>query len=159
MGWFQRIIDLFRRPRPTPRPTPPAPPPPQPPPQPAADPAGRLFDLINAERKARGLVPFGYEPRLMGMAQQRADDPTVAGVFPHNGWYPLFRQTFPYTEGSEIIAPGYATPEEAVRAFMEERGLVKPHRDAILGDSTHLGTGMAVHGGKVCWVGDLIKLP
>ncbi len=163
-AWLRRLIDLFRprRPVPTP-PVPPLPgpdPAPPPTPLPSADPLD-LIALFNAERAARGLDRLLPEYRLSQAAGRHA------GRLAASGWQPdphtdvagrvledrMREVGYPYGSG-EIIAPGFPSAEHATWAFMNESGLHKPHRDAILSPRyREVGAGVAHRDGVgLVWV-------
>lgn len=70
----------------------------------------RMLDLINADRRAVGLVPFRGDPRLAALARERSTDMATTGVFSHTTsaggtvFDLLTLRGIPWQAASEVIA-------------------------------------------------------
>ena len=101
--------------------------------------AQQVLDLVNKERRQRGIASLRLSSDLMEAAEIRAEE--ISRVFSHtrpNGTScnSMFRNG-QYTIG-ENIAAGYPTPKETVEQWMDSPG----HRANILNaDYTELGVG------------------
>ncbi|HEU4749058.1 MAG TPA: CAP domain-containing protein [Gemmatimonadaceae bacterium] len=107
----------------------------------------RIFDLVNAERKKRGLKALAWNPRLDRAAKIHARNMAtyrkMAHVIPESGLPTLSHRaqhvSYPYSMIAENIALGYADAESVVRGWMESPG----HRRNILNPGvSELGTGV-----------------
>ena len=119
----------------------------------APAPAGnerRLFDMINRERRSRGMAPLVWDSSLTRMARYHSDNMARATFLSHtdrDGLDPAGRAQLLGVHGWKAIAEniaynqGYDDPE----AFALERWMVSPkHRENILnGDFTHAGLAVA----------------
>lgn len=91
-------------------------------------------DLINRERRARGLRPLGRDGRLRAAAFVHAADMGLRGFFNHRGSdggqhvHRIAAQGYRACLAGENIAWGQRSAEEVVRGWMGSPG----HRDIIL---------------------------
>ncbi|HUR00131.1 MAG TPA: CAP domain-containing protein [Gemmatimonadaceae bacterium] len=108
---------------------------------------GRIFDLINGERRQHGLQPLEYNGQLDQMAQIQAANMAyyrqMAHVIPEAKLPTLVDRArsvgYPYGLIAENVALGYPTAETVVNGWMNSRG----HRENIL-DRGLVETGIAV---------------
>lgn len=107
----------------------------------------RIFALVNAERKKRGLKALAWNPRLDQAAKLHARNMAtykkMAHVIPESRFPTLTQRaqyvSYPYAMIAENIALGYPDAESVVRGWMESAG----HRRNILSpDVSELGTGV-----------------
>ncbi len=119
--------------------------------------AARMTDLINADRRTRGLPPVRHEPNLARVAQGHACDMARNGFFGHTG-----SGNVPFAQRvraaglrgcilSENLAMGVRSSQQAHRVWMQSAG----HRQNILRpDTTHVGLGIATprNGRGMRWV-------
>lgn len=97
---------------------------------------GRIFDLINAERRRRGLHPLVFNSQLDQMARIQATNMAyfqkMAHVIPQAQLPALSDRArsvgYPYAEIAENVALGYPSPEAVVQGWMNSSG----HRANIL---------------------------
>jgi uncharacterized protein YkwD len=112
----------------TPRPRPTNPPLPTAPPG-SAGYAGQVIALVNNERAANGLSALTINWTLMSNSQAWSEYMAYNNIFDHSG-----------QNVGENVAAGYATPGDAVAAWMSSEG----HRANILNPSyTQVGAGYA----------------
>jgi uncharacterized protein YkwD len=108
---------------------------------------GRIFDLINTERKRRGLRPLVFNERLDQMARIQAQNMAhfqkMAHVLPEARLPTLADRAhytgYPFREISENVALGYPSGEAAVEGWMNSSG----HRRNILNPGV-VETGIAI---------------
>jgi uncharacterized protein YkwD len=108
---------------------------------------GRIFDLINAERRRRGLRPLVFNARLDQMARIQATNMAyfqkMAHVIPQAQLPTLSDRAhsveYPYAEIAENVALGYPTAEAVVQGWMNSTG----HRANILNPGV-VETGIAI---------------
>ena len=99
-----------------------------------AMPALGVGQLINRERRARGLRPLGQDRRLRAAAFRHAADMGLRGFFNHRGsdgthhGHRIAAQGFRACLAAENIAWGQRSAEEVVRGWMGSSG----HRKIIL---------------------------
>lgn len=104
-----------------------------------------MVDLVNAERRSRGLAPMRHDPQLDALAQAHACDMVRHGFFGHVGSGNRdFAQRVSATGRrgcimSENLAMGVRTPRDAHRAWMGSAG----HRSNILHPG-HAAIGLGV---------------
>lgn len=107
----------------------------------------RIFALVNAERKKRGLKPLASNPRLDQAAKLHARNMAtyrkMAHVIPESRFPTLSHRAqhvaYPYSMIAENIALGYPDAESVVRGWMESPG----HRRNILNPGvSEIGTGV-----------------
>jgi len=107
----------------------------------------RIFALVNAERKKRGLKALASNPRLDQAARLHARNMAtykkMAHVIPESRFPTLSHRaqhvSYPYSMIAENIALGYPDAESVVQGWMESPG----HRRNILSpDVSELGTGV-----------------
>ncbi len=124
------IATFTASPSPTNTPLPTKTPPPPQPAQPGGENfAAQVIALVNAQRAAQGLSALTINWTLMANAQAWSQYMASNNVFYHSG-QPV----------AENIAAGYASPSEAVSAWMNSEG----HRANILNPSyTQVGAGYA----------------
>ncbi|HJQ54039.1 MAG TPA: CAP domain-containing protein [Gemmatimonadaceae bacterium] len=97
---------------------------------------GRIFDLINVERRRRGLRPLVFNAQLDQMARIQATNMAyfqkMAHVIPQAQLPGLSDRArsvgYPYAEIAENVALGYPSPEAVVQGWMNSSG----HRANIL---------------------------
>jgi uncharacterized protein YkwD len=108
----------------------------------------QIFDLINAERRRRGLPALVYNPQLDQMAKiqarQMATFQKMAHVLPGAEMPTLadraHRVGYTYGRIAENVALGYPSPDAVVEGWMTSKG----HRENILDrDVVETGIGMA----------------
>jgi uncharacterized protein YkwD len=108
----------------------------------------QIFDLINGERRQRGLAALVYNAQLDRMAKiqatQMASFQKMAHVLPGAEMPTLadraHRVGYAYGRIAENVALGYATPDAVVEGWMTSKG----HRENILDrDVVETGIGMA----------------
>lgn len=112
---------------------------------------GRIFDLINAERRHQGLPALEYNSQLDRMAQVQAANMAffqkMAHVIPEAKLPTLADRArsvgYPYRQIAENVALGYPTAEAVVDGWMNSRG----HRANIM-DRGLVETGIAVRRSK-----------
>lgn len=101
-----------------------------------------LIDAINAERIALGLSPPHRDERLIQAARRHSLDMATNRFCDHtgsDGSDPLARireSGYPMASGSEVIACGYQTPDDVVRAWKNS-----PGHWAILTSATYVDIG------------------
>jgi len=108
---------------------------------------GRIFDLINAERRHQGLPALQYNSQLDEMAQIQATNMAhfqkMAHVIPEAKLPTLVSRAhavgYPFGQIAENVALGYPTAEGVVNGWMNSRG----HRANILNQGV-VETGIAV---------------
>jgi len=107
----------------------------------------RIFALVNAERKKRGLKALAWNPRLDQAAKLHARNMAtyrkMAHVIPESKFPTLSHRaqhvSYPYSMIAENIALGYSDAESVVRGWMESPG----HRRNILNPGvSEIGTGV-----------------
>lgn len=107
----------------------------------------RIVELVNAERKKRGLKELAWNPRLDQAAKLHAQNMAtyrkMAHVIPESRLPTLTHRaqyvSYPYSMIAENIALGYTNAESVVRGWMESPG----HRRNILHpDVAEVGTGV-----------------
>ncbi len=97
---------------------------------------GRIFDLINGERRRRGLHPLVFNAQLDQRARIHATTMAyfqkMAHVIPQAQLPALSDRAhsvgYPYAEIAENVALGYPSPEAVVQGWMNSSG----HRANIL---------------------------
>jgi uncharacterized protein YkwD len=123
-----------------------------------ADLAVGVYDLVNRERKNRGLFPLDRNPDLEREAANYAYRMATSRTLSHDLGGSFQQRTEAWQVGlfgsaAENIAAGQRTAEEAVSAWMNS----PPHRQNLLGDFRKTGVGVAVDGsGKVWWCQDFV---
>ena len=108
---------------------------------------GRIFDLINAERRHQGLPGLEYNAQLDEMAKIQAENMAhfqkMAHVIPQAKLPTLVDRAravgYPYSRIAENVALGYPTAETVVQGWMNSRG----HRENILNREV-VETGIAI---------------
>lgn len=110
-------------------------------------PAQLAFELVNAERTARGLAPLAVRGACVAAAQEHADDMAERGFFDHDSPTEPFLDRmrrwglFTAIVGEDI---GWApTPEAVVASWMASA----PHRANIL-NPAFVSSGMGVSGDR-----------
>lgn len=104
-----------------------------------------MFDLVNAERAARGLAPMTYDTKLELAAQRHSDDQARSERMSHTGSdgstmvQRIDRVGFAWRSAAENVAYGYGTPAAVMAGWMNSDG----HRRNILSSNTHIGVGLA----------------
>lgn len=107
--------------------------------------ARAVFDLVNAERAARGLAPMTYDTKLELAAQRHSDDQARSERMSHTGSdgstmvQRIDRVGFAWRSAAENVAYGYGTPAAVMAGWMNSDG----HRRNILSSNTHIGVGLA----------------
>lgn len=111
-----------------------------------ATPGQRVLDLVNAERRERGLPPFQADTLLAEAARVHAGDMARTGVPSHDGSdgsdpsQRLDAVGYPWTWVGENVAAGQDEPGEVVGGWMRSEA----HRHNILHDSfTSAGVALA----------------
>lgn len=106
----------------------------------------KIFELTNAERKKIGLDELVWNEELAALARAHSTDMAERGFFSHenpDGKTPFDRMrdaNINYTAAAENIAAGQATPEDAMKAWINSEG----HRANILNPKLkELGVGLA----------------
>ncbi|MFQ5857918.1 MAG: S8 family serine peptidase [Anaerolineae bacterium] len=141
---------------PVPTSTPTTPPPTATPiPNPALPPGleQELIDAINRERAKLDLPPFRRDERLIEAARRHSPDmandhPDRCSHYGSDGSDPFIRirdSGYPLASGSEVIACGYQTPDDAVRGWK-----ASPSHWAILTNDNYVDIGC---GGAQAWDG------
>jgi len=108
-----------------------------------------MMCLVNEQRQRYGLDNLGLDDRLDGAAQDHSDDQAYMGQMTHDGSdgsSPSDRvgaYGFNWVAVAENVAYGYADEQECMNNWMESAG----HRDNILGDYTHFGSGVGYDSG------------
>jgi len=111
----------------------------------------RIFALVNAERKKRGLKALASNPRLDQAARLHARNMAtyrkMAHVIPESRFPTLSHRaqhvSYHYSMIAENIALGYPDAESVVKGWMESPG----HRRNILNPGvSELGTGVVASG-------------
>lgn len=107
--------------------------------------------LINEERASRGLAPVDLEAHLVEAARLHSQDMAANGYFSHDSQDGrtfadrIEEAGYAWTAAGEIIAAGYASPEDVVQGWMNSSG----HRGILLGSSyEHVGVGYAYQAGS-----------
>lgn len=108
--------------------------------------ARETIDLVNGERASRGIPPLRMDTAMMKAAQARAVESTILFSHTRPGGLSCFSIFADYgitlNKGSENLAYGYATPEEAVAAWMDSDG----HRTNMLNSDYNItGVGCTVN--------------
>lgn len=107
----------------------------------------RILELVNAERKKRGLKALAPNPRLDQAAKLHARNMAtyrkMAHVIPESNLPTLTKRaqyvSYPYSTIAENIALGYPDAESVVRGWMDSPG----HRRNILNPAVaEAGTGV-----------------
>jgi len=115
------------------------------PPDPPVSPVRAVFDIVNAERTARGLPAMVYDSRLELAAQRHSEDQAAMGRMTHTGsdgssmTQRIDRVGFAWRSAAENVAYGYQTPAAVMAAWMASDG----HRRNILSANTRIGVGLA----------------
>lgn len=105
----------------------------------------QIFELANAMRVQRGLPAFVWDAKIAVTAKNHSIDMGKNNYFDHNnlqGLTPFDRirnDGILYRSAGENIAAGYEDALAAHAAWMNSWG----HRQALLGNYTHLGVGTA----------------
>ena len=107
----------------------------------------RIFDLINAQRRSRGLGPLVYNEQLDHMAKIQAGNMARYEKMAHElpqAELPTMGDRaryvgYPYGRLAENVAAGYPSAESVVQGWMNSRG----HRENIL-DRGVVETGIGV---------------
>lgn len=106
----------------------------------------RVWELTNEERKKQGVAPLDWNEELAKTARAHSRDMVERGFFSHNnpdGETPFDRMLsagIKYRSAAENIAAGQATPELAVKEWMNSEG----HRKNILNPKLReMGVGIA----------------
>jgi len=109
---------------------------------------GRIFDLINAQRRHQGLPPLVYNEQLDRMAKIQAKNMArfqkMAHVLPEASLPTLADRAhyvgYPFGRLAENVALGYPSAQTVVEGWMSSKG----HRANILnGDVVETGIGIA----------------
>jgi len=109
---------------------------------------GRIFDLINAQRRHQGLPALVYNPQLDRMAKIQAENMAhfqkMAHTLPDASLPTLGDRAhyvgYPFGRIAENVALGYPTAESVVEGWMNSSG----HRRNILNrDVSETGIGIA----------------
>jgi uncharacterized protein YkwD len=107
----------------------------------------RIFDLVNAQRRRRGLRPLVYNDQLDRMAKVQAGNMAryekMAHVLPQSNLPTLADRAryagYEYGRIAENVALGYPSAEAVVQGWMESPG----HRENILnGEVVETGVGV-----------------
>ena len=104
-----------------------------------------VFDLVNAERAARGLAPMTYDAKLELAAQRHSEDQAQSRRMSHTGSdgstvaQRIDSVGFAWRSAAENVAYGYETPVDVMAGWMNSDG----HRRNILSSNTHIGVGVA----------------
>jgi uncharacterized protein YkwD len=110
----------------------------------------RMFDLVNGDRAAKGLVPLQHDPELASVARWRSEDMALRGYFSHDiGGYQVFsvlrEMGISYRVAGENLAFNTYSAEMTVEAAEQALMQSPTHRDNLLRtDFTHLGVGVAI---------------
>jgi uncharacterized protein YkwD len=96
----------------------------------------QIFDLINVERRQRGLAPLTYDPQLDRMAKIQAEQMATFQIMAHvlpGAELPTLadrakRVGYAYRRVAENVALGYPTATAVVEGWMSSKG----HRENIL---------------------------
>jgi uncharacterized protein YkwD len=107
----------------------------------------RIFELVNAERRRRGLAPLVYQQKLDRMAKIQAAQMATLQKMAHElpgAEFPTLsdrahRVGYSYGRIAENVALGYPSAEAVVEGWMSSKG----HRDNILARDV-AETGIAV---------------
>lgn len=105
----------------------------------------QLLDLVNAIRVRNKLKPLAWSDRAQLSSRKHSEDMARNNFFDHNnlrGEKPydrMAKEGIVYVAAAENIAAGTASAIQAHEGLMNSKG----HRDNILGDFSHLGTGVA----------------
>jgi hypothetical protein len=100
-----------------------------------------VVDIINRERKVRGLAPLLTDPNLTAIARQHNGWMSDNNCFDHNCpgeetvWQRLARAGYPNYAGSEVILRGCDTADCALNGW---RGSSE-HWNILMGSYTHIG--------------------
>ena len=108
--------------------------------------AREVIDLVNVERSSRGIPLLRMDVAMMKAAQARAVESTILFSHTRPGGLSCFSIFADYgitmNKGSENLAYGYETPEEAVAAWMDSAG----HRTNMLNpDYSITGVGCTIN--------------
>lgn len=104
----------------------------------------QVVQLVNRERRNRGLQPLQHRADLKGVAHRKAEDMIHSNYFSHNS--PNYGSPFDmmrtygisYQAAAENIAKGQTTPEQVMNSWMNSSG----HRQNILnGQFDTIGVG------------------
>lgn len=129
---------------------------PPPKPKPELTAAEQMIELVNIERKGRGIYPYKKDSRLMQSAHFKAKDMHDYNYFDHTSpKYGKFsniikRYNVSYTKAAENIAKGSKDPQLIFNGFMNSSG----HKKNMMSkEYTHIGVGLE----GVYWAQHFIK--
>ena len=124
----------------------------------ATDEAGRVIELVNEERAAKGLKPLEYRADVQNAADIRANE--IVTSFSHtrpdgSSCFTVLNQTgVTYRAVGENIAYGQRSAEEVMNGWMNSSG----HRANILSENyTGIAVGIVQKGNVKYWVQIFIK--
>ena len=109
--------------------------------------SNRILLLVNAQREKVGVAPLINDPRLVAVAQARADDMVARNYFAHRD--PVTNenmvkaQPFCVYASENIVWIKYETPQEDNREAVNWWLTSQPHREAML-DPKYTLTGIGI---------------
>ncbi len=111
--------------------------------------AAVLIDLANGDRAEAGLAMLSVSPRLMAVAQQKADDMAARSYFAHvspdgkDPWYWFEREEYAFVHAGENLAVDFSDSIDVERAWMNSplhrKNILDP-RYTEIGIATAVGT-------------------